>query len=173
MGFEPGKNMRELGIRGQTRFRVCKSGSFVRVGEIVELVDDDYTTLPWFKREGTNEHRFPIFLKDLEPINTIDISDMFFKLSYTTPNNMQTRKLENIRLGDEFMKGDWKFVVSCIDRLDRILPIKITFDNFSAWFNKSQIESINTWLPRQPTREEEAQKILDERGYSDIKATRK
>lgn len=75
MAFEERKTIEELKIDTSRKFRVVKkdsrtgdSDSLFEIGDIVELIKDDNSDLPWFNKVGDNEdpEGYPISLYKLE-----------------------------------------------------------------------------------------------------------
>ena len=61
-----------------------------------------------------------------------------------------TKRIEEIRVGDKFTKGDWTFSVRCIERYNRDgLVVLVNFlenEDHRMWLTKSQAEVIDTWI---------------------------
>jgi hypothetical protein len=63
--------------------------------------------------------------------------------------NYMTKRIEDIKKGDRFTKGDWTFEIDSHHYLggSPVFNVKPTFDHTSTvWLTTSQIESIDTWI---------------------------
>ena len=67
MALEAGKNAEQLGVRVGDKFKVLVANEFFKVGEVIELVSDDGSKNPWFKKANGGGHH-PCYLDRLEPL---------------------------------------------------------------------------------------------------------